>query len=286
MQLGEKYAAHASSELKSANHAYAANKVIPPSLGTAWCEGATGDGVGEWIELTLKTPMVSDGGFKLEILPGYASSPATYKKNNRPKRLAAIINDDPKTEREITLEDYAKFQSFIFDETDEPVNTIRLRILEVYKGGQYSDTCITDISLWKWPNEKGGNYLGEWHAWMDAQPEIFKGVKWKNPDRDSMSVIVGYTESRFYSPDGGESGFDTFLDAFMRNPALFLTVLDMQSDDVVKNVTYALLNPINETYSDSQIRAAIDKGLSQLDPAARARLAPLLAAPPASEAGQ
>ncbi len=65
LHLGEEYEVHASSELKSTNNAYAAKQAIPPSLGTAWCEGTAGDGVGEWLELTLKTPMTSDGGFKL-----------------------------------------------------------------------------------------------------------------------------------------------------------------------------------------------------------------------------
>ncbi|HEY5994546.1 MAG TPA: hypothetical protein VIU46_08105 [Gallionellaceae bacterium] len=271
MQLGETYTVRASSELKSANNAYAAKKVIPPSLGTAWCEGAAGAGMGEWIELTLKEPFTNDGGFKLGILPGFASTHALFGKNNRPKKLAVIINDDPAV-KEITLEDYAKFQSFVFEWPDKPVNKIRLKILEVYKGEQANDTCITDITVWKWPIERGSDYLDEWHAWMGSQVNVFKGVKWKQLDRDSMSVVVGYTESRFYSPDGGESRHEDFLDAFMQNPALFLSVLDKQSDAVVKNVTEALLNPINETYPDPQIRSAITKGLEQIEPAARERL--------------
>lgn len=271
MQLGETYTVHASSELKSANNAYAARKVIPPSLGTAWCEGAAGDGIGEWIELTLNAPFTNDGGFKLGILPGYASTHALFKKNGRPRKLAVSINDDPAV-KEITLEDYGKFQSFIFEWPDKPVNKIRLKILEVYKGEQAADTCITDITVWKWPIEDGSDYHQEWDAWMHGLENTFKGIKWKQLDRDSMGVVVGYTESRFYSPDGGESGYETFLAAFMQNPALFLSVLDKQSDAVVKNIIEALLNPIDETYADPQIRRAITEALEQIEPAARERL--------------
>ncbi len=272
MQLGEAYTVRASSELKSPTNAYAAKKVIPPSLGTAWCEGVAGDGVGEWIELTLKKPFTNDGGFKLGILPGYASSHALFRKNNRPKKLAVIINDDPAVQ-EITLEDYGKFQSFIFEWPDKPVKKIRLKILEVYKGEQADDTCITDIAVWTWPVEHGDDYLTEANEWWtNGVTKSLKGINWEQLDRDSMSAVVGYTESRFYSPDGGESGYETFLAAFMQNPALFLSVLDKQSDPVVQNVIHALLQPIDETYADPQIRRAITEALGQIEPAARERL--------------
>lgn len=276
MWLGEKYDVRASSELKSDKNSYAAKKVIPPSLGTAWCEGAEGDGVGEWIELNLKEPMISDGGFKLEILPGFVVSSATYKKNNRPRKISVTVNDDS-TEKQLTLEDYGKFQSFFFEWSGKPVKKIRLKILEVYKGEQYADTCITDIAVWQW--SKNEHDMSGLKAWLEEQGKMRQGINLAKMNRDSLSFLMGSSESRYYSPDGGESNYEDYLESFMHNPGLFLWVLDKQSDAVLKNITKAIVSPINDEYPDADIRRAVLKGLDHLDIGLRNRLKPLFEAP-------
>ncbi len=284
MQLGEAYTVRASSELKSANNAYAAKKVIPPSLGTAWCEGATGDGVGEWIEFTLKSPVLSDGGFRLDILPGFAASPTLYRKNNRPKKLAVIINDD-RAEQEITLADYAKYQSFPFEWRGKPITKVRLKILEVYKGEQYADTCITDVAI---QQEFPNNYLRRkpsdlpdpklyWQDWSDRESAMLNHIDPENIDRDSLSFIMGLSEGMYIrGAEGGEGLDEDYLESLMHNPVLFMSVLDKQNEAVVKRVSRSITSPVFDKYSPAQIREAVTKGIQQLDPAARARLKPLL----------
>ncbi|HEY5994545.1 MAG TPA: hypothetical protein VIU46_08100 [Gallionellaceae bacterium] len=289
MQLGESYTVRASSELKSANNAYAAKKVIPPSLGTAWCEGAAGDGVGEWLEFTLKSPMLSDGGFKLGILPGFAVSPALYRKNNRPKKLAVILNNDSAAQ-EITLEDYAKYQSFPFEWQDKPVTKIRLKILEVYKGEQYADTCITDVAIQqKFPK----HYLHReredlpdpklyWQDWSERESAMLNHIYPEKIDRDSLSFIMGLSEGMYIrGAEGGEALDEKYLESLMHNPTLFMQVLDKQNEAALKRVSESIISPIFDKYSPAQIREAVTKGMQPLEPAARERLKPLLDALPA-----
>lgn len=274
--LGEKYEAHASSELKSDKHAYAANKLVAPSLGTAWCEGAEGDGIGEWVELEFKEPLTVPTGFALDILPGYVASTATYKKNNRPKKMAVTLNDDTAA-REISFEDYGKVQTFVFSSPGKPVKKIRLKLLEVYKGAQYADTCITDIAVRQPPkvDENAPDFAER--AYKETEM-LLTNVQPENIDRDGMSFIMGLSQGWYIEgAEGGETIHEDYMITLTHNPALFLWVLDKQSDAVLKKVIEATNSPILE-YNKAELRNALKKGLQNLDIPSRERIRPLLKA--------
>ena len=115
---------------------------------TPWVEGVPGDGIGEKITLswqTWKEADGSDGGIGCLIFSnGYISydKPYLFEKNNRVK--------------EIEIKDISGKFNFIAEIEDTPdlqliflpyvSDKLEIKILSVYKGTTYDDTCINFIS--------------------------------------------------------------------------------------------------------------------------------------------
>jgi len=115
---------------------------------TAWCEGAKGDGIGEWVEFELKQDVEA-----LDIRNGYNMSlvkiegqiiDTYYEKNNRPKSIE-IVSTDGKVVRALALADTKELQSF--DTVWLPAGTYRLTIREVYAGSKWQDTCLGEVTF-------------------------------------------------------------------------------------------------------------------------------------------
>lgn len=105
----------------------------------AWCEGAPGDGAGEYVRITYAQPV----SFKtLLVGNGYAKSPALYAANARARtvrietgdgiRFTAVLPDRGET-HSIRLRHTAKTQ------------TVRLTIVDVYRGEKHRDLCLHDF---------------------------------------------------------------------------------------------------------------------------------------------
>lgn len=121
----------------------AGNSYGPANLfdgsGNAWCEGVPGSGIGETVTLSLQ----GAGAFRqLLISNGYAKSDKAFFTNGR-VRLAEISTDLaapvlvelPDTAAPITITLPGK----------QPDNhrVIRFRIVDVYPGAKYRDTCLS-----------------------------------------------------------------------------------------------------------------------------------------------
>lgn len=286
----ETYTAHASSQLAGKGGLYAPAQVVAPSLHSAWCEGVPGDGKGEWLELDLKHPMTSDAGFDIEILPGYAANHAAFLKNNRPRTLAVSINGD-QTTRQLALQDYDKFQSFYFKWQGKPVKKIRLALQDAYKGTQYTDTCITDIAvrqrvpLHYWDDEeqivRTGHEPDNFTEldWSQRDSAMLARLNLKNPGRDPLSLAMALSEGMYFnSAEGSETLGEIYMDALIHDPRTFLWVLDKQSDAVAAIVSKAIISPVNDQYSEAQIRRALAQAMKQLDIGSPLRLSPLMRA--------
>lgn len=122
------------------------------NFNTAWCEGAEGDGKGEWIEFHLKDHPGRSAGktaFKgINVANGYLKSKDIWKKNSRVRQFRMDING--KAVCYIDLSDSMFDQHVIFSGAHYsvgPGDVIRLTITEVYPGDLYPDTCITEIVL-------------------------------------------------------------------------------------------------------------------------------------------
>lgn len=278
MWLGLRYKVSASSELKSPDHRYAAQNVMPTSLGKAWCEGVPGDGKGQWLELTLKPPIKFLTELDIEILPGYITTLDTYRKNNRPRKIAVYINDQRKP-TVVTLEDYGRLQMFQFKHPPWPLKKIRLKILEVYKGTQYQDTCITQVVLQDWPEPTPPATFDD-NGRMQYSPKerMYHKAQSQSGTRDYMSFIMGLGDSNINDGGPGEELSDDYVwNLVKENPGRFLWVLDKQTDRVAKYVIDATIHPATaDGCSAKQVLDALQKGMKGLDVQSIARFKPLL----------
>ena len=141
----------ASSTLAPAHHVhYDAKNLNDGLLGSAWCEGAPGIGVGESFTITLDandTHPAWKG--RIEIMNGYASNAKLFQKNGRIKTLKVSFNDKPIAT--VQLVDALGLQTFeLGDALPKDAQTrgsvIKFEIAEVYgDGAKAEDTCVSEV---------------------------------------------------------------------------------------------------------------------------------------------
>jgi hypothetical protein len=134
--------ADASSVLTENTGSHPAGNAIDKNLSTAWVEGAQGDGVGEWIKLSGTSKQSLSG---LRIINGYSKSNDLYNKNNRVKKIRIELSDGSVFEK--NLSDGIMNSQTINLDRQIKTDFVKITILEVYRGSQYSDTCISEIEL-------------------------------------------------------------------------------------------------------------------------------------------
>lgn len=133
--------ATASSVLPPAyDSAYLPENIFDGDIKTAWVEGVSHAGEGEWIQLSATGMQTVQG---IEIVNGYCKSEEIYVNNNRVRDIR-ITFDDGTSETFSVKDDFGRYQTFDFS---EPKNTtaVKLEILSVYKGVKYQDTCISEV---------------------------------------------------------------------------------------------------------------------------------------------
>lgn len=116
-------------------------------LSTAWVEGSSGDGEGEWIEISFGKPENITG---IIIVNGYIKSEELYRANNRIKDLNIWASRETDTlVNDVTLSDrsFQGGQKAVGELLPgfKDVKKCRFKIKSVYKGSRYHDTCISEI---------------------------------------------------------------------------------------------------------------------------------------------
>jgi hypothetical protein len=103
---------------------------------TAWCEGVPGPGIGETITLRI-----DDGASfrRLLIANGYGKSRASFQRNGRPKLVEITTDKSPPTQ--LVLIDQPGLLPVPLVQPAE-YEWVRLRILSVFPGTTYDDTCL------------------------------------------------------------------------------------------------------------------------------------------------
>ncbi len=130
--------AQASSRLKLGEYEYPAEAAFA-GLTWAWAEGVPGPGAGEWVKATFAGRRhISE----IRVLPGYAKSPALFRKYNRPKTLTVAFSDG--TSKLIRLADDPTLQRF-------PVSTdatwAKVTLGGVYRGTTRDETYISMLDF-------------------------------------------------------------------------------------------------------------------------------------------
>ena len=258
---GYRYDVQASSVLTDEKMAYRASNLIPPSISRTWCEGVEGDGAGEWIELTMTPPV--RGKLNLAILPGYAASQQTYINNGRPRKLEVTINE--RIKQEVEIKDSLNEQSFGLDvPLNEKISHIRLKILSVYPGAKYQDTCITEVLLLP------ANVKPEGHSDEELQKEAVNvqplfGLA-QSGKLDAIEGLLRLSSGNYYrTAEGGEWLDEIYLELFVKDPHRYLYVALAQNDEIKAKAFDAIISPVIDKYTATQLldslKIAITKGI-------------------------
>jgi hypothetical protein len=152
--------AEASSYLKSATYDYSPGKAVDGDPTTAWVAGGKDDRIGE--SITLQFAPTTAGGkvqgyyyvSKIGVINGLAASDELFGKNNRVKKARLVCmkaGQEPDyvntiTNKVVELKDTREMQ-FITLDKPVPMSSLKLVILDVYRGTKYRDTCISEIKI-------------------------------------------------------------------------------------------------------------------------------------------
>ena len=130
---------------------YDASNAIDNQRNTAWIEGVTGPGIGEWIRFDFDREIILH---RIIIQPGYFKSPQIWKENNR--LAAADLNFSDGTSRRLTFTNSMETQETQLGAVK--TRWVRLVITAVYQGtnpGRYDDTGLSDVTFeWEPVNAK------------------------------------------------------------------------------------------------------------------------------------
>ena len=134
---------YASSHLITKSMNYKVENVIDDNPSTAWIEGVSDDGIGQFIQFSSNNTFRVD---KIDIINGFSKNQKTYMKNNRVKKV--IIEFSDKSQQVYELEDNnMEYQTI--DIGGINTNSVKVIIQEVYTNGRvYKDTCISEISVY------------------------------------------------------------------------------------------------------------------------------------------
>lgn len=140
----------ASSELKENNGiSYSPKNAHDFDKNTAWIEGKSDYGIGEFITYTFDFSelITYNGGLginRILLANGYKKDHQTWKNNSRVKQLKVYVNDKPYAI--LNLLDVFEIQTIEIGEIIFPSNKetkIKFEITQVYEGDKYKDTAIS-----------------------------------------------------------------------------------------------------------------------------------------------
>lgn len=120
-------------------NSYGALNLFDGSTGTAWVEGASGNGIGEWITIEFEALRRVKS---IHVQNGYQKSPDIFAKNNRVRQIRVLFSG-------------GESQIFILDDKlsaqllslRPPVSAYWMQFIidDVWAGNKYKDTAITKL---------------------------------------------------------------------------------------------------------------------------------------------
>lgn len=122
-----------------AGNTYEPGNVLDGRLMTAWAEGASGAGIGEWIRCDFGREVTLN---RISIAPGYFKSPQIWARNNR--LAAATISFSDGTSRPFRFPD--RMEEQILEVGAVKTSWARIVIDEVYQGAD-PDTSISQLAF-------------------------------------------------------------------------------------------------------------------------------------------
>ncbi|MBO5144296.1 MAG: VWA domain-containing protein [Lachnospiraceae bacterium] len=129
-------------EASSSRQGYPLENAFDSDDDTMWAEGVRGNGIGEYIRISLDEAHELNG---ISIRNGNRNNSDDYEKYGRIKIIQVTFSDGSQRQFELDDNYYEPCQvNFI-----NPVRTdsLKIEILDVYEGTTYQDTCIAGISI-------------------------------------------------------------------------------------------------------------------------------------------
>lgn len=121
---------------------YDARRATDGKASTAWVEGSSGSGLGDWIELDL-------GGdhtvHSIRVWAGMWYSTSFWSGSARPRELEVKLSDG--STHDFTLADSMEPQEFVLP-SPTATSTVRLRIKQVYRGDTWNDAAISEVQVY------------------------------------------------------------------------------------------------------------------------------------------
>ena len=142
--------ASASSYLKSNWNKYSENYhpnyVLDNNPRTAWVEGVDGQGEGEVLSWDVSA-LSSARAVRLRIRNGYQKSEGLFAANSVPREVQVTVwrGAEVVVEQQVTLKKAMGWQEVVLPTGGRGLDHIELKVLSVYPGSKYKDTCISDI---------------------------------------------------------------------------------------------------------------------------------------------
>ena len=107
---------------------------------TAWVEGKSDYGIGEFIDLNYEYGFSHS---EITIFNGYQRSYQSWLDNSRVKKFRLYA--DGRVLCDVVLKDVMGGQTVLMPEINDDIKKLRLKILEVYKGNKWKDVAISEI---------------------------------------------------------------------------------------------------------------------------------------------
>ncbi len=136
----------ASSTQSDAYGTYVADYIWDGSLSTAWVEGVSGDGIGEFVDFFFPAGTYITGG---TIYPAYYKSQDVFEKNGGVTKIQLQSGSEI---REVDCSSAANSMvsggySFQLSDGIPCDGTLRVKIMGVRSGWKYQDTCISELTF-------------------------------------------------------------------------------------------------------------------------------------------
>ena len=144
-------AARASSVLYEEGYDYDPWRMFDGDWSTGWSEGASGNGQGEYVDVTFAPGTCLRG---VTLLPGFWKTEALFFRNGAPTKLAFSCNGEVRVvDVSAYVWDYGSVSSlegpyFAFDSPLFPSDTLRVTIQGVREGSWYEDCLITEMGFY------------------------------------------------------------------------------------------------------------------------------------------
>ena len=118
---------------------YGARNLTDGNDDTAWVEGSSGQGAGDFVVVEFDTPRTVRG---VTVRNGYAKNADIFGKNSRVKDVELIFSSGDSLQA--TLTDQAGAQHVSLSRAVKP-KWVQLIIRSVYPGWKYSDTALNEL---------------------------------------------------------------------------------------------------------------------------------------------